>query len=475
MKRKRSSCVAHRVRDLPRRIKFRHFGDDNNVIASIPGFWDCSLCEEFIRLCDKQGYVSEKNEGYAQSTTDIEVDKHPPLKEALRNHNFVEHVSQAIKCTHGAQITAFDDVFVVKYDIEQQKELIRHYDSGDVSFILALSDRKDYDGGGTNFDVLGEDTVHLARGECLIFDSKMYHSGVPISRGVRYILVGFCFTNEDACLTRGNLNLKFNSIRGVTSRFDLFRMGDFERYDPDSLIKGAKRLARHRKTLWVNCSIPLASLGYSSAYSGVLKFARKVFWYHASRFKLKLTASACCEVWAQHLSCQNVTSAHADEYIPWHYDKDEVIFQKEKKIVHPAIATVTYLTTCSGSPTVVFGENGTLLSYPKKGNHMVFSGTLLHGVPLCLRYDSRQETAEKRITLLINIWPMTPGKEKMQHESIKPEVGAMTNMTRVSLEEIIVSRPTVSDGVNPSAVLSQINKKDLNFAARRTSGVMLVS
>ena len=154
-------------------------------------------------------------------------------------------------------------------------------------------------------------------------------------------------------------------------------------------------------------------------------------------------------------------------YIPWHYDKDEVAFQKERKMVHPAIATVTYLTTCSGSPTVVFGERGTLLSYPQRGNHMVFSGTLLHGVPLSLRDDSRAATADKRerITLLINIWPIAPQEREIRHRSLKPEVNAMTSMARVSLEEIIVNQPTTSNTWKPSAVLSQISKEDLKNAS----------
>ena len=103
--------------------------------------------------------------------------------------------------------------------------------------------------------------------------------------------------------------------------------------------------------------------------------------------------------------------------------------------------------------------------------------TLLHGVPLSLRYDSRATTADeqKRITLLINIWPTAPQKRKIRHQSFKPGVNALTNMARVSLEEIIVNQPTISDNVKPSAVLSQINKMDLKNASSRTTGVMLVS
>jgi hypothetical protein len=28
----------------------------------------------------------------------------------------------------------------------------------------------------------------------ILFDAKLYHSGVPITSGTRYLLVGFCYT-----------------------------------------------------------------------------------------------------------------------------------------------------------------------------------------------------------------------------------------------------------------------------------------
>ena len=63
-------------------------------------------------------------------------------------------------------------------------------------------------------------------------------------------------------------------------------------------------------------------------------------------------------------------------------------------MINPTISTVTYLTSNSERPTVVFGEQETLISFPRQGNHLAFSGKLLHGVPLSfqkLPADTKQQ------------------------------------------------------------------------------------
>jgi hypothetical protein len=116
-----------------------------------------------------------------------------------------------MEASHHATPTGFDDMFVVKYDEKAQKDLVKHFDGGQVSFMLALSSRSDYEGGGTKFDCM-ENVVHLERGELILFDADLYHQGVPISQGTRYLLVGFCFTGN-APLKIGHLKL---SLRVVT-------------------------------------------------------------------------------------------------------------------------------------------------------------------------------------------------------------------------------------------------------------------
>jgi hypothetical protein len=58
--------------------------------------------------------------------------------------------------------------------------------------LIALSDGcgLDYEGGGTFFEAL-DATVHLQRGHALIFPGKLRHCGQRITKGLRFLLVGF--------------------------------------------------------------------------------------------------------------------------------------------------------------------------------------------------------------------------------------------------------------------------------------------
>ena len=471
MKRRRSeSPGGGATLALPRKTKYHYYEKDKNIIASLPGFWSPSLCDNFVTLAEEHGFTSEKTKEYTQATIDIEVDKSPPLKELLLNHSFVERVAQAIVRVHGSQITAFDDVFVVKYDAKRQKELLRHYDSGDVSFILALSRKDYYKGGGTNFDVLGTELVELAQGECLVFNSGMYHAGLPISSGTRYLLVGFCFTKREALLKRGNLDLNFNAVRGGSSSFDLWHIQDFSRHDPERLTSISRKLAESGTSLWVNCLSPITE-AEEKDYLQVVKFARRVFWFHASRFNFNLTESSCCEVWAQDLLDGHAPSKAEAEYIPWHYDKDEEAYKKNNHLlIHPTIATVTYLTSNYHHPTVVFGEKETLISFPRCGNHLAFAGKLLHGVPA--KGVSAKKQKKRRTTLLINIWLQAPRNKVASMTHITSKKKSLKNVSLVPVKEAIVELPTVEEKVPPETVLAQV--ENTVFAEASESGYMMV-
>jgi len=83
---------------------------------------------------------------------------------------------------------------VVKYDISrmERRKLDMHTDRSVWTFIIALSEGRgqDYVGGGTFFEQLNA-TVHLQRGQMIIFRGKLRHRGVKILYGRRYLLVGF--------------------------------------------------------------------------------------------------------------------------------------------------------------------------------------------------------------------------------------------------------------------------------------------
>ena len=79
------------------------------------------------------------------------------------------------------------DIFVVKYSENGQKELDIHTDEGFFTFNILLNNN--FEGGGTFF----EDgiTVKLETGDILVHNGNVNHSGKPITKGSRYVLVGF--------------------------------------------------------------------------------------------------------------------------------------------------------------------------------------------------------------------------------------------------------------------------------------------
>ncbi|GAX19851.1 hypothetical protein FisN_1Lh693 [Fistulifera solaris] len=118
-----------------------------------------------------------------------------------------------------------------------------------------------------------------------------------------------------------------------------------------------------------------------------------------------------------------------------HFDADYGLEEQAPNLlVHPRIATVTYLSD-SGAPTVVFnkksppptnidslgGEIRTAwLSQPSVGKHIAFDGRLLHGAPATFfpamqgqhsceleeppNKKVKSEPNKKRYTILVNIW-----------------------------------------------------------------------
>jgi hypothetical protein len=180
---------------------------------------------------------------------------------------------------HAAKIVALDDCFVVRYDADAggQRELAPHVDGGDISFMVALSRSSGYTGGGTEFrlekcelcaccspggsdvkdvravvgaanpddldpdangsefadakgsefsdpcsatcddaDSAGALAVHLRLGECVSFDARITHRGLPITSGVRYLLVAFGHT-EERREARVPGNLRWPSLTAITT------------------------------------------------------------------------------------------------------------------------------------------------------------------------------------------------------------------------------------------------------------------
>ncbi len=68
-----------------------------------------------------------------------------------------------------------------------------HQDGSFLSFNILLSNTSDFEGGGTYFNdgliMKGE------QGDLIIHNSRIKHSGLPITKGTRYLFVGFININ----------------------------------------------------------------------------------------------------------------------------------------------------------------------------------------------------------------------------------------------------------------------------------------
>lgn len=88
-------------------------------------------------------------------------------------------------------ILSIIELFIAKYDGNEentQKKLEPHVDGSEFSFIIALNN--DYEGGGTRF-IKENKTIHLNRGDIVVFCGQTKHEGLEVAKGVRYILPGF--------------------------------------------------------------------------------------------------------------------------------------------------------------------------------------------------------------------------------------------------------------------------------------------
>jgi hypothetical protein len=144
------------------------------------------------------GWTTRRHENYP--TTDIPIEKIPGVFNFVLNS--FDGIFNKIKksyCFTEEVIFNIKDLFIVKYNEETQNKLDLHQDGSFLSVNLLLSDPADFEGGGTYFnDGL---TVFLEQGDLLVHSGKVEHSGLPITKGTRYIMVAFV-----------NIEVKLNNI-----------------------------------------------------------------------------------------------------------------------------------------------------------------------------------------------------------------------------------------------------------------------
>jgi len=166
---------------------FRRIRANNPLseVHSMP-YFSKQRCEEIIeKACAMNAWTSNRHKNYP--TTDIPVHK-------INNLDMEKEINDiSVACMHkfglDGHAKAFD-LFVVKYEVGAQDRLALHRDASELSFVALLSDPKDYEGGGTYYETTGQ-TVMCGQGDVVFHCGKMRHAGKQITRGKRFILIGF--------------------------------------------------------------------------------------------------------------------------------------------------------------------------------------------------------------------------------------------------------------------------------------------
>ena len=158
-----------------------------------PNIYSSDVCNYIIGECERYaskngGWTVDRHTKYP--TTDLPVDKIPSIFGLILET--LKTIAGRVSASYGLDdkmIINIKDLFVVKYSDDAQNQLEMHCDGSFLSFSLLLNDASEFEGGGTYFD--DGLTCRLNKGDMLLHSSQIKHSGLPITKGKRYLLVGF--------------------------------------------------------------------------------------------------------------------------------------------------------------------------------------------------------------------------------------------------------------------------------------------
>jgi hypothetical protein len=368
-----------------------------------------------------KGWRTTRHANYP--TTDLPVNEIPELNILVKNiiqYNVFPHIEENYKVDK--RLLYLNDLFIVKYEAFNQNELKKHKDGSVFSFSILLNAKSNFDGGGTIFynkddeEMIYENT----KGDVLIHPGRVNHAGRKITRGVRYILVGFVkygdLKEEDLILNKTHILYDFKTNNSNNLNINTFEVKSelitemYESIKNGPLINESKMLDMIKEK-----------------FTCCEKYIYDMFIFHMTRLNLLDDIdNYYVEYWTKTYDRKTKKNPilHAV-----HIDKDEHLFKTTKKLVTPFLGTVTYLSGDNlPSPTVIINnnpesivtnacvnlKNGLALSFPKKCKHISFNASNYHTVYDLSAFDVHADNDQDiRITLLFNIWQKQPTNIKL--------------------------------------------------------------
>ncbi|KAL3934911.1 MAG: hypothetical protein SGBAC_009470 [Bacillariaceae sp.] len=169
-----------------------------------------TMKDQDLILMEPIGWQKKRHQ--IHSTTDLNVITDPFSKQDRQwiNQKLNSRLAPTIERLYGVPQGSIraNDIFVIRYDGDRQASLNPHTDDGDVTFSALLSDG--FTGGGTNYYNRHDQYYHEEGnspyqpqphevfahvlpeiGQMTLFRSSITHEGVQVTKGRRYLLIGF--------------------------------------------------------------------------------------------------------------------------------------------------------------------------------------------------------------------------------------------------------------------------------------------
>ena len=147
-----------------------------------------TILKEATEWTKKNEWTKQRHECFP--TTDI------PLANLPSHDKIVNIIKKEVfpfleeKFRFSTKYMGINDLFIVKYSSNDQKKLDTHRDISILSFNILLNEASDFEGGGTYFRHANS-LVMNEKGHIVIHSGKFFHEGRVVTKGERYIIVGF--------------------------------------------------------------------------------------------------------------------------------------------------------------------------------------------------------------------------------------------------------------------------------------------
>lgn len=186
--------LINKLKNITEEIKIINENSRFNTTTKFEKFIDENMCFWLIEEAEvyaimNGGWTKKRHLNYP--TTDLPVNLMPRIKTPIFNL-VMQNIFPIIAKTFSLNcyLLSIKDIFIVKYDSNEQNFLDFHKDGSLISFNILLNN--EFEGGGTIIRHENKESLYESNtGDLFIHCGKILHSGRAITYGKRYLLVGF--------------------------------------------------------------------------------------------------------------------------------------------------------------------------------------------------------------------------------------------------------------------------------------------